>query len=208
MQHAFREGRQLAFVGAGLAASVSDVVNDDVLTFLRRAQRHSLGSVPRDDVERGFRKPIENAGRRIGERALQVMIDGASGYPFLLQLVGAQTWRLHPEQTEITEADAVEGVDRARRRLGTLIHEPALKEVSDVDRSFLVAMARDESPSQMADIQRRMGVDVNYASQYRLRLISAELIHSTRRGYVDFALPFLREYLREHATDGWALGSS
>ena len=208
VQHAFREGRQLAFVGAGLATSVSDVVNDDVLTFLRRAQRHSLGSVPRDDVERGFRKPIENAGRRIGERALQVMIDGASGYPFLLQLVGAQTWRLHPEQTEITEADAVEGVDRARRRLGTLIHEPALKEVSDVDRSFLVAMARDESPSQMADIQRRMGVDVNYASQYRLRLISAELIHSTRRGYVDFALPFLREYLREHATDGWALGSS
>jgi len=36
---------------------------------------------------------------------------------------------------------------------------------------------------------------VNYASQYRLRLIAAELIHSTRRGYVDFVLPYLREYL-------------
>ncbi len=32
-----------------------------------------------------------------------------------------------------------------------------------------------------------------------LRLIAAELIHSTRRGYVDFALPYPREYLREHA---------
>jgi hypothetical protein len=40
---------------------------------------------------------------------------------------------------------------------------------------------------------------VNYASQYRLRLIAAELIESTRRGYIDFALPHLREYLREHA---------
>jgi len=40
---------------------------------------------------------------------------------------------------------------------------------------------------------------VNYASQYRLRLIAAELIEPVRRGYVDFALPYLREYLRSHA---------
>lgn len=38
----------------------------------------------------------------------------------------------------------------------------------------------------MADIQQRLNVDVNYASQYRLRLIAAELIYTTRRGYVDF----------------------
>ncbi len=199
VQHAFREGRELAFVGAGLTASVSDVVNDDVLTFLRRAERHSLGSVPRADVERGFREPIEAAGRRVSKAALRVMADGADGYPFMLQLVGAQTWRLHPGVEEITEADAVDGVARARRRLGTLVHEPALKNTSDVDRSFLLAMSHDDGPSRMADVQRRLGVDVNYASQYRLRLISAELIHPTRRGYVDFTLPYLREYLRDHA---------
>jgi len=51
----------------------------------------------------------------------------------------------------------------------------------------------------MADIQQRLDVDVNYASQYRLRLIAAELICSTRRGYVDFALTYLREYLSEDA---------
>ena len=199
VQHAFREGRELAFVGAGLASSVSDVVNDDVLTFLRRAERHSLGSVARADVERGFREPIEAAGRRIGDEALQLMVDGASGYPFLLQLVGAQTWRLHPDDDEVTPADAAEGVARARRRLGALIHEPALSVTSDIDRAFLAAMAQDDGPSRMADIQQRLGVDGNYTSQYRLRLIAAELIHPTRRGYVDFALPYLREHLREQA---------
>lgn len=51
----------------------------------------------------------------------------------------------------------------------------------------------------MKDIQERLGVDDNYASQYRLRLIAAELIDSVQRGYVDFSLPYLREYLREHA---------
>ncbi len=199
VQHAFREGRELAFAGAGLAASVSDVVNDEVLTFLRRAERHVLGSVPRSDVQRAFREPIETAGRSIGDAALQIMVEGASGYPFLLQLVGAQTWRLHPAVAEITVDDATLGVTRARRRLGALIHEPALSAASDIDKSFLLAMAQDDGPSKMADIQQRLDVDVNYASQYRLRLIAAELIYPTRRGYVDFALPYLREYLRAHA---------
>ncbi len=205
VQHAFREGRELAFVGAGLAASVSDVINDDVLTFLRRAERHALGPVPRSDVQRAFREPIEMAGRSIGNDALQVMVEGASGYPFLLQLVGAQTWRLHPTEGEITVEDATLGVTRARRRMGALIHEPALTAASDIDKSFLLAMAQDDGPSKMADIGQRLNVDVNYVSQYRLRLIAAELIYSHHRGYVDFTLPYLREYLREHA-GAWADG--
>ena len=199
VQHAFREGRELAFAGAGLAASVSDLVNDEVLTFLRRAERHALGSVQRSDVQRALREPILSAGRSIGGAALDVMVDGASGYPFLLQLVGAQTWRLHPAAVEITVEDATLGVTRARLRLGALIHEPALSAASDIDKSFLLAMAHDDGPSKMADIQQRLNVDVNYASQYRLRLIAAELIYRTRHGYVDFALPYLREYLRDHA---------
>ncbi len=202
VQHAFREGRELAFVGAGLSASVSDVVNDDVLTFLRRAERHPLGSVARADVLRGFREPIQAAGRSVDDAALEVLVDGASGYPFMLQLVGAQTWRLHPDVPQITESDAVEGVLRARRRLGSLVHEPALKATSDIDRSFLLAMSQDDGPSRLADIQARLGVDGNYAGQYRLRLISAELIHSPRRGYVEFTLPYLREYLRDNAASG------
>jgi len=199
VQHAFRENRELAFAGAGLAASVSDVVNDDVLTFLRRAERHTLGPVARADVQRAFREPIQAAGRSIGEEALQIMVDGARGYPFMLQLVGAQTWRLNPDAAEITVDDATRGVTRARRRLGALIHEPALSAASDIGKSFLLAMAQDDGPSKMADIQQHLGVDVNYASQYRLRLIAAELIYPTRRGYVDFALPYLREYLRQHS---------
>jgi len=199
VQHAFREERELAFVGAGLASAISDVVNDDVLTFLRRAERHQLGSVGPDDVARAIRWPVESGGRTVADDALAVMVDGTRGYPFLIQLVGAQTWRLHPAVPDISMDDARQGVSNARRRLGSLVHEPALTSASGIDKSFLFAMARDDGPSKMADIQRRLDVDVNYASQYRLRLIAAELIEPTGHGYVDFALPYLREYLREHA---------
>jgi hypothetical protein len=60
-------------------------------------------------------------------------------------------------------------------------------------------MAQDDGPSRIADIRARLDVSVNYASQHRLRLIAAELIEPTGRGSVDFALPYLREYLRNEA---------
>ncbi|MEI2699431.1 MAG: hypothetical protein V9E94_14215 [Microthrixaceae bacterium] len=45
VQHLFREGREIAFVGAGLPSAVSEVLSDEVLTFLRRADRYHLGRV-------------------------------------------------------------------------------------------------------------------------------------------------------------------
>ena len=68
----------------------------------------------------------------------------------------------------------------------------------EIDKTFLVVMAQDDGPSKMADIQMRMNVGKSYASD-RARLIDEDLIESPQRGYVDFTLPYLREYLREHA---------
>jgi hypothetical protein len=199
VQHAFREDRQLAFVGAGLASAITDVVNDEVLTFLRRAERHALGSVASEEVARAIRTPIEATGRRVADDVLDVMVGGTRGYPFLIQLVGAQVWRLRRSEPEISMESAREGVSSALRRLGRLVYEPALADASTIDKSVLLAMAKDDGPSRMKDIQQRLEIDANFASQYRLRLIASELIESTGHGYVDFALPYLRDYLREHA---------
>jgi len=199
VQHLFRGDREVAFVGAGLASAVSDVLADDVLTFLRRAERHHLGRVSDLDVARSLLEPIEHAGRRTSTEALDAMVRATGGYPFLIQLVGFHSWRQSPANLEISVQDASTGIHQARRRLGSLVYAPALADTSHVDRTFLLAMARDDGPSKMADVQRRLGVDTNYASQYRLRLIAAELIEPVARGYVDFSLPYLREFLREEA---------
>lgn len=108
-------------------------------------------------------------------------------------------WDANPECEAISVEDAHKGVEQARRRVGRLVHQPALSGLSDIDRNFLAAMAIDDAPSRMRDITRRLDVNATYASQYRLRLIAAELIHSTGHGRVDFTLPYLREWLREHA---------
>jgi hypothetical protein len=82
--------------------------------------------------------------------------------------------------------------------VGRPVHEPALAGLSTVDRTFLAAMAVDDGPSQMSAIADRLGADANYVGQYRLRLISAGFIGPSGHGRVDFTLPYLRDYLREH----------
>ena len=59
-------------------------------------------------------------------------------------------------------------------------------------------MAQDDGPSGMSDLAGRLNVDSNYAGQYRLRLLAAELIESAGHGKVDFAGPYLRDYLHEY----------
>lgn len=199
IQHAFRENRQLAFVGAGLTASVSDLLNDDVLTFLRRADRHNLGSVDLDHVRQAIEQPIIESGRTVEPSALQAMVEGTRGYPFLIQLVGAQCWRINPTVNTITRNDAKQGIERAHLRLGSLVHAPALNQLSDIDKSYLLAMSQDDDRSSTGEIAARLNVSPHYAGVYRDRLIASELIEPAGYGFVDFTLPYLREYLREHA---------
>jgi len=45
VQHLFREGYEVAFVGAGLPSALSVALSDEVPTFLHRADRYHLGRV-------------------------------------------------------------------------------------------------------------------------------------------------------------------
>ncbi|MGI8936770.1 MAG: ATP-binding protein [Iamia sp.] len=199
VQHLVREERAIAFVGAGLPSGVSAVLNDEVITFLRRADRHSLGTVPLDEVATALQDPIAHGGREIDDGLARRAAEATGGYPFLIQLVGYHLWRRHPRDQTITVDDVEAGIIAARRRLGSLVHEPALADLPGVARTFLLAMAHDDSASKMSDIAARLGVNANYASQYRLRLIAAELIEPVDHGRVDFTMPFLRDFLRDHA---------
>ena len=56
------------------------------------------------------------------------------------------------------------------------------------------AMAVDDGPSRMADIAARLTADANHASQYRLRLIAADMIRPYGHGHGNYTLPYLRDH--------------
>ncbi len=199
VQHLIREDRPIALAMAGLPTAVDDLLNKDVATFLRRAERVMLGEVSLPEVADALRTTMLENGRTIDDSALASCADATGGYPFMIQLVGYHVWR-RASGDVISEADVADGVAAARVRLGNLVHGPALNDLSDVDRTFLVHMAQDDGPSRISDIAQRMSRGPQYVGVYRDRLLAAGMIRSVRRGVVDLDPPYLREYLREHAT--------
>ena len=200
-QHLTSEDRNLAFVFAGLPSMTSKWLNDEVMTFLRRAQPERLGDVPIAEVSHALASTFLSTGMTLAEEPLRIATEATAGYPFMIQLVGYHVWRTASRNRHIivTVEDAQTGVNDALSRLGDTVHGPELDGLSPVDKTYLLAMAHDDGPSSTSVIAERMGKDVKYASIYRMRLIEAQVIEDKGYGKVDFAIPYLREYLREHA---------
>lgn len=199
IQHTFRQQRPVAFAAAGLPEAVQDLLTDDVSTFLRRARRFPLSPLVPPAAEDALRVPIEVAGRYADTAALRTMATASLGYPYLVQAIGDHAWRVDPDSDTVTSEHAAAGIDAAIREAGFAIHEPAMNDLSDMDRQFLLAMRQDTGDSGISDIQQRLSRNHSWTSRYRSRLIQAGVIEPAGPGRVRYALPYLGEFLTEHA---------
>lgn len=80
-----------------------------------------------------------------------------------------------------------------------MVHGPEFDNLSPMAKDYLIAMSQDDGPSNTRVIAERIHRDVKYASVYRAQLIKEDVIEQTGFGYVDFKIPYLRDYLKEHA---------
>jgi type II secretory pathway predicted ATPase ExeA len=198
-QHFVREDHKVAVAMAGLPSEISDLLQDKVLTFLRRAYQIRLSNIDIPEVEIGLLATIEKNDRTIGPRELRAAAEATEGYPYLIQLVGAGIWKVHPETAAIAMDDVTIGVAAARRKLYDNIIRPVYRSLSKKDKEFLRAMAEIPAESNMRGIGEKMAVSENYLSNYRQRLIDADVIYAAGRGEVDFVIPYLRNYLLEES---------
>jgi len=194
-QHFVREKREMALVMAGLPGKALRMFQDDKISFTRRAFQHTLKAIGKADVKTAIRKTVESSGRRIENDALEAAADYTKGYPFLIQLVGYNIWRQSPGSEVITLTDVINGVESSEEHMETMILDTTVRDLSDKDLEFLVAMLPDKDESRIADITKRLGCMPNTAGQYRLRLIKQGIIEEYGRGRVRFVMPLLKEYL-------------
>lgn len=209
LQRAISDDREIAIVIAGLHSEVDAVFRDRPSTFLRRSVPVNLDLLDYESAIEAIRTPIVMHGRSISDEAIHYAAAASQGYPFLTQLIGDFAWKATPNAPEISLGDVQHGSQLAKRRMGANVHEPSLTDLSATDRTVLVAMAHDDAASKVSDLRQRMGLESQHFNVYRQRLIDAGLIYSTGHGHLDFALPYLRDYLREHTvTDAMSATSS
>jgi hypothetical protein len=196
IQHCFRQGLQVAFVAAGLPSAINAILNDDVLTYLRRSQRHALHELPRHEVVKAIRQPILDAGRTIDDDALGLALDASHGYPFFVQMMGYQLWEANPTVSSIDATQARVAAHRTAQSAAELLFAPVLADLSPGDRAFLQAMARvDQDPIPVSAIQARLDADRTKVAQWRRRLVAADVVEPAGHGRLSFAIPGLREHI-------------
>ncbi|WMY79985.1 ATP-binding protein [Citricoccus sp. I39-566] len=197
VQHFIRAGLPVALVFAGLPAAVSDLLDEGVATFLRRADRIDLHAAAIDDVEASYRAAFAAVPHQVDPILLRTAAEATGGYPFLIQLVGYHLWQV-AESTDrpLTAEDVGTAIAAARRRNTRMVIGAALASASPKDLEFLQAMAEDDGPSRTSNISHRLGDARNTVGNYRARLIDAGLIESVGHGLLDFAIPGLREHFR------------
>lgn len=202
LQDLLRRDLPVGLVAAGVRTGVDDLLDHDRTTFLRRAHRVELGSVPLSAAIETIRQTVADTSRSITPEAAVLAGQISFGYPYLIQLIGAHAW----EGAGTSPVIAVEDVAQARSdvvaQMIRNVHGPALRGLSARKADYLTSMLEDEGPSRVADIAARIGVSVKYQSVYRARLIEDELIRPAGTGRVEFALPYLREALLDRQTGG------
>ncbi len=209
LQRLVSRDREVAIIVAGLHADIAQILRDGTSTFLRRAEPVNLDLLDWESTLEALHSPIKQHGRSINSEALDYAGRGSQGYPFLTQLIGDLAWKANPEADEISLEDVRRAVQKSKRRMGANIHEPSLAGLADLDRSVLAAMAVDDGPSRVGQLRERVGISKQHLNNIRIRLLNAGIVYVVKTGQLDFALPYLRDYLREHTvTDAMSSSSA
>ena len=206
VQHLIREKKDVAFVFAGLTMGVADFINGEAMTFLRRAKAEQLKSIPDDDVAAAFEKTFGDSGMPIAGNALSAAVAATGGYAYMVQLVGYNVWKVarrhFGESPAVTTEDVREGAEMAIGDYVEAVIEPALSRLSKRAMSYLVEMSGSDGPSSTGCVAKSLGVPAQSLSSVRASLIAKQVIEPTEaRGYVDFAIPWMREYVGDHAVE-------
>lgn len=196
-----REHRKVSLLLAGLPHNISQLLQDKSVSFLRRAQLCRLGRLDDTDVAIALHSSIVEAGRDIAPAALDLAVQAADGFPFMMQLVGYHSWEANPAAEVVDLEDMQAGVHIARKVMHERILAATFQSLSAGDICFLRSMLEDEGQSSIGDIATRMGKTTAYATQYKRRLLEQGVIREYGRGKVAFDLPQAREYIAEHAEE-------
>ncbi|WP_137654676.1 ATP-binding protein [Bifidobacterium moukalabense] len=194
------EKKGIAIVFAGLPSTVNDLINDAVITFLRRALRCELDDVPLLDVKNAFLASVADSGKTIGNDEAWQAARATNGYPYMVQLVGYYMWQSAQRRhaMEITADDVATGIADAQIAFDDAVCAPALDGLKPAELEFLHAMARDvPAATAVGEIETRTGRSRSWVNKYRAALIKDRIIQPAGHGSLEFAVPHLGAYLRK-----------
>lgn len=194
------DGRKkgVAFVFAGVPSLVDEYLDDKVLTFLRRCQRHDLLEIPMPDVRNGFVQVALGNGKTMKEDVAEFAAEATGGFPYMIQLVGYYLWQSSDARrsANIEREDVERAIRDAARGFQDAVCAPTYRGLTSAQKDFCLAMLDDGGGvSDVREVARRAGRGEAWGRRYRKSLIDAHVIRSAGPNKVQFDIPHFEDYL-------------
>jgi len=194
-----RENLDIALIMTGLPKNISELQNDEVLTFLLRSERIDLEPLSLYSIKQKYRDAFENGGRSISEDATNRLTILSAGYAYAFQLLGFLIWETGADTIDIPLIESI--IPEFKTRLYRNVYTKIYEDMSPIDRQFVRAMAHsDLQDIPMRTICESLGKTNSYISAYRKRLLDSQVITSAEYGTVRFSLPFFKDFVIERET--------
>ena len=185
----------------GLPSRISEVQNDDTLTFLLRSHRVYLTPLDEWSVSRSYEETFKTGERQIDYVVLDKLCKAvkAYAYAYAFQTIGYYAWRFSQESLMIDEQVMNQTFDAAKVDLFRNAYERMYMDISNTDRAFINAIVKVGTPEvSISQLKVVLDKPTNYISVYRARLLDDQLITSPQRGIIRLSLPFFAEFVQKY----------
>ena len=182
------EGKPLMFVGAGLPSMDETILGDEGITFFQRCEISDIGPLSDEDAASAVADPIARSGWWIDDKALGRAMAAASGYPYMIQLIGFHTCdQAENVRCGISTQDVEAGIAVSGQRMGDSLLRPMWVHTHAADQEFLLAMSYDSGDCAMSTVRLRLNISRGEAHKRRDRLVRDGWVVITPSGGVRFA---------------------
>lgn len=172
----------LMLLMTGLYDNIFKLQNEKALTFLYRAPKIYLGSLPIQNIAFSYKKYLG-----IDDSLAKEMAELTKGYAYAYQVLGYLMFK--KEEKGIDEELLLE----FDQYLLEYVYEKLYSELPRKERQFLEAM--ENGNNSIESIRKKVEVESKELGVYRSRLIRKGIIRSPMYGYVEFALPRFKEFI-------------
>jgi hypothetical protein len=140
--------------------------------------------------------PVRQTGAEFDCAALDLLVDTAAGYPYIVQVLGSHVWDAAGQSDTITLRHAKAGIVAAYEQLDRGLYGLRWAKCAPQEQSILAAIASIERTSgrqdvEIGDVARMLNLTTSQLSSVRERLFRKDVIEAAGRGRVRFTLPGL-----------------
>lgn len=187
-----RQDAPIFLLMTGLYENISDLQNDDNLTFLYRAPKIFLRPLNLTAISNEYQQIFN-----LPDPEAIKLAKLTKGYPYAFQLLGYLKWE-HPE---LNELDLLNEFDA---NIQEYVYHKLWSEIMFNDQKVLIAMVKiqgNHAECRIKDLREELHYSSSLMSGCRDRLKKKGLVNTDHYGYLSFTLPRFDRYVEVYHLD-------